>query len=451
MAESRNKKKSQLSSWSEQSRLEQLALPDPKKILEIFWHERIVNYNKDSVENFKKYLIENQKDKKIQINIETLFTDAICQRIKFDEFCKEILNLGTQYIHDMNGAEKLIPVPESKIQDLAHSLEENDVLNMKKFMEEQKMSASVTLRTDAGKLTSVVHPESKSQDVYSMHSVGKVFTGMLAITMIQNGIISEKDLNSPIQLHELALMQLPSEVQERLKHVTLHQVMTHRAGLGDYLDAYMKRIEEGLAPDIKQVEDFLQFVDPKIGESNYSNDGILLVGLALKHAYEKYVGHTCDYNDMLKEFILDPAGIKNFSAWPSKNSKVNPDDPVAPHIVGSPGGGYWTTADDLAKFGCWIYETCKNDPKLKKLIEKYGQEFYEPERELIFHGGAISSSSAYFSVSLKTGKDIAIMSDQPGTAFILHDKIEKNIVADKSLDVTDSEMADSVFAQRKKL
>ena len=86
---------------------------------------------------------------------------------------------------------------------------------------------------------------------------------MLAMIMIRNKIIKEKDLNTPIQLDELSLMQLPSEVQERLKHVTLHQVMTHQAGLGDYLDIYLKRIESGSIPDIKNVDDFLKFVDSK--------------------------------------------------------------------------------------------------------------------------------------------------------------------------------------------
>lgn len=443
-------------SWSEQSRLEKLALPDPKKILKKFWEKKILNYDKTSVEAFKNYLLESacKNNLKLQKDIETLFENAIYQRISLDKFSHDILLLGSKYVHDMNGAEKLIIVPERKIQDLAHALEVVDIHNMKQFMEDQKMTASVTLRADAGVLTSVVHTRSKQKNVFAMHSIGKVFTGMLVLILVRIGIVSVRDLNSPVQLDEAVLNQLPHSVQEQLKKVTLHQMMTHTAGLGDYLETYEKTLAKGTIPDIKHVEDFVQFIDPKIfpiGEVNYSNAGILLVGLALKHAYENHIGEACDYNDILRKFILDPAGIKCFSPWRPEHSSFNPADPAGPNIVGSPAGGYWTTAEDLAKFGCWIYETCKSDPQLKRLIQKYGQEFYpEPERELIAHGGAISSSSAFFSVSLKTGAVMAILSDQPNTAFILNEKIQKNIMADHSLDVTDIEMATSAFSVRHK-
>lgn len=189
-------------------------------------------------------------------------------------------------------------------------------------------------------------------------------------------------------------------------------------------------------------------VGREIVPNNYSNDGPLLVSFAMKHAYEKKTEQKCDYNDLLKKYILDEAGITSFTPWRPENGRYNPDDDVAKHIVGSPGGGYWMTTQDLAKFGAWIYDTCETDPMMKQLIIKFGQEFYpEPDRQLIAHGGSIPSSSAFFSVSLKTGAVVAIMSDQADMAFALNRRIQKNIMNDTSIDVSDDEMANSAFGQ----
>lgn len=441
-------------SWFEQEQEEERLLPQPKEILEIFWQERIVNHNKKSVDGFKNYLknICFYNDAIGQERIEKLFSDAINKKIQFDTFSKEMLALDSKYIYIMNVEENLIPLPPPhRIQDLPSSLDDDDIHNIQQYVQDKKMSVSLTLRANTGPLVTPDIPENQSSSAFAMHSIGKVFTGMLALMMVREGILTEKDLNSPIQLDESVKMQLSPAVQEQLKKVTLHQVMTHLAGLGDYLGDYGQAIREDKVPQIKQVEDFLPFVDREtypINEFKYSNAGILLVGLAIKHAYEKKTGRPCDYNELLNKFIIQKAGLKCFSPWRPEHGKFNPTDESAKNTVGSPAGGYWTTAEDLAKFGRWIYESCINDPALKKLVVKYGQEFYpEPERELIAHGGFTASSSAYLSVSLKTGAVISIMSDQPDQAFTLQTRIEKNIIADKGVDITDVEMANSAFGQ----
>ena len=69
--------------------------------------------------------------------------------------------------------------------------------------------------------------------------------------------------------------------------------------------------------------------------------------------------------------------MPSFSPWKPKNGRYNLQDPVAPYLAGSPAGGYWTTAHDLAKFGQWVYKKSTSDPVFRSLIEKYGQEFYQ--------------------------------------------------------------------------
>jgi len=190
-----------------------------------------------------------------------------------------------------------------------------------------------------------------------------------------------------------------------------------------------------LYPVIKQVTDFLPFVENKtypIGKERYSNVGLLLVGFAIEQAYERKFNKTVGYNDILLQYIIKKVGMPSFSFGKPKNGEYNLEDPIAPYLVGSPAGGYWTTAEDLTKFGQWLYKKSISDPAFKTLIDKYGQEFYHSDTQTMAHFGAIPSSSAVFSVSLKTGATIAILSNQPlGLASDLNTMIQTHIFSKK--------------------
>lgn len=296
-------------------------------------------------------------------------------------------------------------------------------------MKAKNISASVTLGFADEPLITPDFTGNKSS-AFAMHSIGKVFTGMLVLIMVKKGIISEHDLNLiPVKLDASDTKALPFVVKERLKKVSLHQLMTHKLGLGDYLDGYFAAISEGKIPEMRRAEDFLQFAENKvspIGEDRYSNLGVLLVGLAIKHAYEKKHG-PCEYNDILQKYIINEVSILSFTPWKPENAKYNLADLEAPHIAGSPAGGYWVTSEDLAKFGQWIYRQSKADPELESLMKKYGQEFYYAKNRVIAHAGGIQSSTAWLSVSLKTGAIVVVLSDQPDMAFELKNVIERNI------------------------
>ena len=422
--------------------------------------------------------------------------------------------------------EKLIPerLPETK--EHKADIQTSDLMNIKRYMVEKGVSASIAIGTSEGKLINPNFSDSQSSS-FAMHSVGKVFTGMLAMMMIRDGTISEDDLHKPIQLDQSVTKALPPAIREQLAKVTLHQVMTHKAGLSDYLGKYCQVISEEKIPEIKQPEYFLRFCedsyylkataeapdekqtrpygyflvkekddwnllyindrnekiqikideiagladslkalppkpaielssedlknihfmlnkhycDNQIDQPRYSNAGILLAGLAIKHAYEKKHG-PCNYDDILQEHIIKDAGMKNFSSLRPNNAKFNKDDHDAPHIAGSPAGGYWTTAEDLAKFGQWIHKKCSSDPKLVELMENYGQEFYNKETRVVSHSGGISSSSAFLSVSLNTRQTLAILSDQPTMATELHHMIQDKVFH-KQLQVLEGDDLDT--------
>ncbi len=266
---------------------------------------------------------------------------------------------------------------------------------------------------------------------FAMHSIGKVFTGMLAICLIREGKITEEMLNKPIQLAPSVLARLPPKVQKHLseKKPTLLQVMLHHGGLGEFQHKLTAALTQAVLsgtppPQMKTPEDFLPFAEEDLfplEEEHYSNLGLLLVGLSLQHRT------GISFDDLLQSYIIKPAHISCFSSQKPKGARVNLLDPIAEHICGSPAGGYWTTAQDLCRFGEWITLECKKDPNFLELIKKYGGEFYSEEE--LHHSGGITSASAYLSIFPQHGVIISILSDRKSpSALKMNDAIRNHIL-----------------------
>ena len=101
---------------------------------------------------------------------------------------------------------------------------------------------------------------------YQIHSVGKVFTGILCMLLIYDGTIDEKYLTEPIKLDKNVLKLLSKKVVDRINDCTMLEIMTHHSGLLDYLNKYGKSIDESLGkhmtlPQPVKPIDFLKFAD----------------------------------------------------------------------------------------------------------------------------------------------------------------------------------------------
>lgn len=400
-------------------------------ILKAFWDRRIVNYNENSVKQFKFrimtsiYPVTEQWEQSIQ----KLFSDAVSNIISFQAFYDALKYSPLSDITGLNEAEGLLKLHNGQHSPDVPVVTDEDVTELRTYLVKKTISASITLGNVDQTITPVF-PENHQSQCFAMHSIGKVFTGMLALLMVRQGVISENSLNDVIQIDETVLQSLPPNVKEQVRKVTLHQVMTHHAGLGDYLQLYMQAIESTNPPKIRDINDFIPFIDCNIfpiGEFHYSNAGMLILGLALKHAYENKFG-PCDYDQILRKFILQPANLQSFSMHMPHNGAYHHADHVAPHIAGSPAGGYWISSEDLASFGKWIYQQCVIDEELMRLIKKYGQEFYDESELKLAHSGGIQSSSAYLSVSFKSGAVLAVLSDQPRMAFDLNVMISEKVL-----------------------
>ena len=238
------------------------------------------------------------------------------------------------------------------------SFTEEDFQNIRDYIRDSKFSGIVAISD--GKTTRVITSSNITDPntPFSIHSIGKIFTGVLALRLIEEKIIPESALDQPIQLDPQIIERLSEEVREQLNKTTLRQVMLHQGRYGDFLQGYFAAVENSLkkgqpVPKIGKPEDFLEFADKKLVELDpsgeaYSNLGFLLVGLSLQHLYNSSPRSSqtgsLTYHEILQRFVLEPAEITNFATHMPSNGCVNPKDEVSLYNIGSPSGGYWTTA-----------------------------------------------------------------------------------------------------------
>lgn len=291
-----------------------------------------------------------------------------------------------------------------------------NIFKMKKFNSVNKRDIDEYINEKKLKLSYSINDKGKiitntKDEIYAMHSIGKVFTGFLIMLLLDENIITEKDINSSLKLDKEVKDKLPKIILDRLEETTMLDVMTHMAGLTDFLDNYIEALTENNKENPIEPEDFIKYIDPNVKEKNkrnYSNTGILLCGLSIKHLYNKKLKTDKSYNQILEEYIIRPANLKTFSISKPKKAIFNSNGVnVAEFINGTPAGGYWISPNDLAKFGVFILEQVKEKPKIKKYLKKYGGEFYR--KNIISHNGGIKGSRCWLSVYLNYNISVAIM------------------------------------------
>lgn len=264
----------------------------------------------------------------------------------------------------------------------------------------------------------------ESETINAMHSVGKIVTGFLIHLFARLKIIPLNAFNEPLQLDENVKSKLNYKILARLKTTTMLDVMTHKSGIGDYIENYIKEVDNCIKnklniPNPEEPEDFLCWGETNLkqkGEECYSNFGILLCGLSAKYHYNK---NKCQndhlsYNQLLEKYIVKPIKLETFMIKYKqvKNIKVNRDDNNnTKYLNGSPAGGYWISTNELMKLGNSIKNAYLSDKKLMLILKKFGEEFYDKKSNIISHYGSIAYSTAYLELDLEKNTVIAIMSN----------------------------------------
>lgn len=376
-------------------------------------------------------------------NLEELFNESI-QKEDLSLFRSLFDHLSTEDLQAINNGERLNVRLSPPFTDQPVKIDRHFLQDLKDFMRDTNFSGVVTISDGTSTHTISSSNISRSQAPFAMHSVGKVFTGVLILRLIEEGIIPEDVLDKPIQLNAEVIKALPPAVQEQLSKTTLRDVMVHRGRYGDYLGNYVNALEKALkegteVPQINHPRDFLAYADEELipldklgpeGDS-YSNLGILLAGLSIEHLYNEHSKENIPYDEILNRYVLEPSGVTTFHSKMPRGARFNKDDLSSPHIAGGPAGGYWTTAEDLLKFGKWLGIKSK-DEQFMRLANTYGGEFYN-NREFS-HGGSIESASAHISHRIDNGLTVSVMSDMTGLgrASKLAEMIQQRLLEDNS-------------------
>lgn len=192
------------------------------------------------------------------------------------------------------------------------------------------------------------HPETR----FNMASMTKMFTGMAILQLVEHNKLS---------LNQKVGQYLPNYPNKPVADsVTIHQLLTHTSGLGNFWEELDKLPKE----KYKSVNDYIGlFVNKPLlfqpgSRYQYSNSGYILLGKII----EKVSGQS--YFDYIKQHILQPAKMQDTDALELDKaqtfaagytmSQEHPGQWISNHFVnvykGGPAGGYYTTASDLLRF-----------------------------------------------------------------------------------------------------
>lgn len=192
---------------------------------------------------------------------------------------------------------------------------------------------------------------------FNLGSANKMVTAVAIGQLVEAGRLTFAD---PVAAH------LPDYPREDVaRGVTIHHLLTHTSGLGNYFNDRF----EGARDRLRSVADYLALFadDPPLfapGErSDYSNSGYIVLGAIV----ERTTGLT--YDDYVREHIYAPVGMHDTDAYPldhdtadlavgythiSPESEVNLgkwwNNVLTLPARGGPAGGGYSTVEDLMHF-----------------------------------------------------------------------------------------------------
>jgi D-alanyl-D-alanine carboxypeptidase len=266
---------------------------------------------------------------------------------------------------------------------------------------------------------------------FNLGSMNKMFTSVAIAQLAARGKLSFDDA---IAKH---LPDYPDK--EVAAKVTIHQLLTHTSGLGNYMtEAWMQN-----RANVKTVADLLPYFAGQPlkfapGTSwQYSNAGFVVLGLIV----EKLSGQS--YYDYVRSHIFKPAGMLDTDSYESTRETANmavgytrmgadgrgrPENPRRPNtgllpFKGSPAGGGYSTLDDMLKFDRALRTHKLLDAKFTELITtgkvdapfgKYAYGFGDSRvngKRYVGHNGGAPGTAAQFESYTDTGYTLVVLAN----------------------------------------
>ncbi len=270
---------------------------------------------------------------------------------------------------------------------------------------------------------------------FNLGSMNKMFTAVSIAQLVEAGKLSFEDKVGKV------LPDYPNKaVAEK---VTVHQLLTHTSGLGNFFNDKYRAADKG---SLREIKDFLPlFVDePLLFEPgarwSYSNSGFVLLGAII----EKASGQN--YFDYVREHIYKPAGMTSSDAYemdrdtpnlatgytaqgPNRQQSATRDwNNLFLHVVkGGPAGGGFSTVEDLWRFALalqahkllnatstQLVTTGKVSPNPERESWKYAYGFGDEQvqgHHIIGHNGGFPGINSQLDIYSAKGYIVVVMSN----------------------------------------
>ncbi|HEX3320212.1 MAG TPA: serine hydrolase domain-containing protein [Terriglobales bacterium] len=259
---------------------------------------------------------------------------------------------------------------------------------------------------------------------FRIGSMNKMFTSVAIAQLVQQGKLKYTDTLAQV------LPDYPNK--EVAQKITIHHLLTHTSGLGDYFsDSFDQK--KGTLRDLKDylpffVNEPLQF-EPGKGWA-YSNAGMLVAGLVV----EKVSGQ--DYFDYVRQNVYKPAGMKDSDSYEKTKPQPNQSKGYMKEngrwvsnyetlpLMGSSAGGGDSTAPDLLRFADALQNHKLVNAELTNMITtgkvevrphiKYAYGFEdrtEDGKRVVGHGGGAPGMNGDLRIYWDSGYTVVVLSN----------------------------------------
>jgi CubicO group peptidase (beta-lactamase class C family) len=273
---------------------------------------------------------------------------------------------------------------------------------------------------------------------FNLSSITKTFTGTAIVQLAQTGALSYDD-----QLSDYVDESwLPREISDR---VTLHQLLTHTSGLGDY---YTETYQQSSRALYRRLEDFKPLIHEDTlafepgSAFRYSNTGMFLLGVVI----ENVTGES--YFDYVRQNVFEPAGmlesgyfqrdepVRNVAIGYQRDSGSETgwrEDTFRLSVGGTPSTQAYSTVGDLHRFALALLDgTLVSDSSRTVMWVRYGegdgygfQVHQRPLGQAVGHTGGSWGASSQLTFYPEAGYVVVALSNYRNAAQPLVERIEQ--------------------------
>lgn len=284
---------------------------------------------------------------------------------------------------------------------------------------------------------------------FNLGSMNKMFTAVAVCQLAEQGKLAFTD---PIGKH---LTDYPNKtVAEK---VTVHHLLTHTSGIGDYFN---EKFMDASRDKFRSIKDFFPlFVDKPLefepgARFRYSNAGFMVLGAIVERVSGK------DYFDYVREYIYKPAGMVNTDSYELDRDIPNlaygytseglregfeegtRRNNLFMHVIkGGPAGGGYSTVEDLLRFDIALRSNKLLSAEQRDVLitgkvdamgAKYAYGFMDQTtngKRIVGHGGGFPGINSQLDIYLDSGYTVAVMSNyDPPAAQIVASKLREMLV-----------------------